>query len=109
MTIVGLVLRNLAVHTLGEHFSHQLSYRPPSKLVMHGIYSVLRHPSYTGFFYYSLGTQLLLLNPVCAIGYGMVLSRFFSDRIEEEEERLAEVEGWEVYRRRTAVWIPGVA
>jgi protein-S-isoprenylcysteine O-methyltransferase len=93
---------------LGEHFSHQLSYRPPSKLITHGIYDTLRHPSYTGFYYYSVGTQLLLLNPICAAGYAFVLSRFFRDRIEEEESRLQAVEGWSSYRKRTGVYIPGV-
>lgn len=108
ITALGLTLRNLAVHTLGEHFSHQLSSRPPLKLVTEGIYSVLRHPSYTGFYYYSIGTQILLLNPVCAIGYGYVLGRFFKERVEEEESRLQAMPGWEAYRRSTGVYIPGV-
>jgi len=41
----------------------------------------LRHPSYTGFFYWGIGTQLLLMNPISLIGYAVVLFRFFKERI----------------------------
>ncbi|KAI9032198.1 Isoprenylcysteine carboxyl methyltransferase family-domain-containing protein [Hyaloraphidium curvatum] len=108
VTLGGLVLRNLAIHTLGPHFTHQLPSHPPSTLVQHGIYSILRHPSYTGFFWYSVGTQLMLLNPLACGAYAYVLANFFAARIAEEEERLAGAAGWDAYRKRTAIWIPGV-
>ena len=40
-----------------------------------------RHPSYAGFFYWALGTQLVLQNPVSFTLYLIILWRFFSRRI----------------------------
>jgi protein-S-isoprenylcysteine O-methyltransferase Ste14 len=42
---------------------------------------ISRHPSYTGFFYWALSTQLLLGNPISFIGFWFVLSHFFKNRI----------------------------
>lgn len=43
--------------------------------------SWLRHPSYFGFFYWGLGTQMVLQNPVSFVGYALVMWRFFNSRI----------------------------
>jgi len=43
--------------------------------------SYSRHPSYVGFFYWAVATQLLLGNLVSACAFVFVLSRFFSSRI----------------------------
>lgn len=40
-----------------------------------------RHPSYVGFFYWAIATQLLLGNIVSAIAFVFILARFFSHRI----------------------------
>lgn len=44
-------------------------------------FSYSRHPSYVGFFYWAICTQLLLGNVVSAVAFVFVLSRFFSARI----------------------------
>lgn len=36
-----------------------------------------RHPSYAGFFYWALGTQLVLQNPVSFVLFSVLLWRFF--------------------------------
>jgi protein-S-isoprenylcysteine O-methyltransferase len=43
-----------------------------------------RHPSYAGFFYWALGTQLVLQNPFSFLVYYVLLMRFFSSRIRGE-------------------------
>ena len=40
-----------------------------------------RHPAYAGFFWYSVGTQVLLANPVALLGYIAALYKFFVERI----------------------------
>ncbi len=40
-----------------------------------------RHPGYLGFLIWSVGSQVLLCNPVCTVGYTIVMWRFFRDRI----------------------------
>ena len=43
--------------------------------------STLRHPAYFGFFWWSVGTQLLLCNPLCVVAYAAASWHFFSGRI----------------------------
>lgn len=47
--------------------------------------SHLRHPAYFGWFWWSIGTQMLLCNPVCIVVYAAASWRFFSQRIPFEE------------------------
>lgn len=67
LCLVGLAIRAAGMWTAGSNFAHRIAEqrRPDHMLVRHGIYSVFRHPSYVGWTYWSLGTQLLLCNPVC--------------------------------------------
>jgi hypothetical protein len=41
----------------------------------------LRHPSYFGWFWWVVGTQALLTNPLCLVGYTIVSWKFFDARI----------------------------
>lgn len=85
---------------------------------------MFRHPSYAGFFYWALGTQLVLQNPVSSIVYVILLWNFFSRRIKgifviaftdastdfgtAEEKALVHFFGqdYEDYRRRVGTKIP---
>lgn len=51
-------------------------------------YKYFRHPSYVGFYYWSVGTQLLLGNPICAVCYSLASWYFFKRRIPYEERTL---------------------
>lgn len=44
-------------------------------------FSITRHPSYFGFFYWAMGTQIALANPVSTLVFAIVLWRFFNRRI----------------------------
>lgn len=83
LILVGQVVRSVAMAQAGTNFNHT-----PAKvrkeghvLVTAGIYGWLRHPSYFGFFWWALGTQILVGNKVCFVGYALVLWRFFYKRI----------------------------
>ncbi|KAI4263175.1 MAG: hypothetical protein L6R42_001666 [Xanthoria sp. 1 TBL-2021] len=69
----------------GTNFNHlvQSKKKEGHVLVTNGIYGWLRHPSYFGFFWWGLGTQLITGNLVCLVGYAVVLWRFFSLRIKK--------------------------
>lgn len=56
-------------------------------LVTSGIYQRVRHPSYFGFFYWALGTQLVLGNSFSFFAYAAALWRFFSHRVLRESFR----------------------
>ncbi|KAG2367281.1 Isoprenylcysteine carboxyl methyltransferase family-domain-containing protein [Suillus spraguei] len=110
MVIIGQTLRASAMIQASTNFSHIVALRklPSHRLVTNGIYSVFRHPSYAGFFYWALGTQLVLQNPISSIGFMLVLWRFFSRRIKVEEKALVNFFGeeYENYRRRVSTNIP---
>lgn len=105
--VVGLLLRNLALYTARSNFNHlvQTTKAPSHRLVTHGVYAYAcspiapqerafalkgsgpggrwtRHPSYAGFFWYSLGTQVLLANPLTLVVYVGALYAFFIPRIQ---------------------------
>jgi len=85
--IIGECIRKSAMITAATNFNHIVvrHHRKGHVLVTHGIYSLFRHPSYVGWFYWSIGTQIILLNPICVIGYAIVSWKFFDERINDEE------------------------
>jgi protein-S-isoprenylcysteine O-methyltransferase len=112
LVIVGQFMRSCAMFTCKSNFSHVIEEfkRPQHVLVKNGIYKYLRHPSYTGFFYWGIGTQLLLMNPISLIGYAVVLFRFFKERISYEENTLVDFFGNEYieYRKTAKLYFPGI-
>lgn len=86
LTIVGQVVRTMAMAQAASNFNHhvQSQHQEGHVLVKTGLYGYLRHPSYFGFFWWGLGTQLVLGNVVCFVGYTVVLWKFFSTRIKRE-------------------------
>lgn len=86
LTLLGQVTRTVAMAHAGSNFNHlvQSTRKQGHVLVTDGIYARLRHPSYFGFFWWGLGTQLVLGNLICFVGYAVVLWRFFKKRIESE-------------------------
>lgn len=110
LTIFGQFLRSGAMITAGESFSHIIAQNKLAnhKLITFGIYKYFRHPSYVGFFYWALGTQLLLLNPISTLLFIVLLYKFFSSRIIYEEHKLIEFFGDEYikYSQTTPVGIP---
>lgn len=86
MLLGGQGIRTLAMAQAGTNFNHlvQSKKKQGHVLVTNGIYGWLRHPSYFGFFWWGLGTQLIMGNLVCLVGYAVVLWRFFSLRIKSK-------------------------
>ena len=68
----------------------------------------MRHPGYAGFFAWAIGTQLMLLNPVCTAMFAVVTWMFFDQRIAYEDGLLRQFFGsaYAEYRRRTPSGIP---
>lgn len=83
MVVLGQIARSVAMITAASNFNHDVQFVKKAKheLVTNGIYQYSRHPSYAAFFYWAVGTQVFLGNPVSAVGFAVVLYRFFSMRI----------------------------
>jgi protein-S-isoprenylcysteine O-methyltransferase len=112
LVVLGQAVRTAAMIQAGPSFNHHVqSHRESGHvLVTTGVYASLRHPSYFGFFWWALGTQLVMGNVISFVGYAAVLWRFFSRRIQREEEFLVRFFGqeYEDYRRRVGTMIPFV-
>ena len=104
LVVFGEALRKAGILTARSNFTHvvQLTRRPGHTLVTHGVYAFVRHPGYLGWFIWSVSTQargrrslrcgafgqassvpspsqLLLLNPVCTLGFAAA-SRLYVPR-----------------------------
>jgi protein-S-isoprenylcysteine O-methyltransferase len=90
----GQLVRSLGMWQCGSNFAHIIVRGKDSqhKLVTEGLYAFLRHPAYFGWFWWSVGTQVLLGNPVCVVAYFAASWRFFDARIRYEERLLATVQ-----------------
>ncbi|KAM4702736.1 protein-S-isoprenylcysteine O-methyltransferase [Rhinophrynus dorsalis] len=110
MVIFGETLRKCAMLTAGSNFNHivQNEKSDSHTLVTSGVYSWFRHPSYVGWFYWSIGTQVLLCNPLCLVGYTLASWRFFRERIEEEEFSLIHFFGEQYleYKKKVPTGLP---
>lgn len=94
MLVIGQVTRSMAMAQAGTNFNHtvQMQKKHGHELVTNGMYAWLRHPSYFGFWWWGLGTQVVLGNVVCFAGYAVVLWQFFKSRITSELSLLNRVE-----------------
>lgn len=95
-------------HDLGQNWSVSLDLRERHTLVTTGVYALVRHPMYSGFWLMALAQALLLPNWIAGaagfIGFGTL---FFGRVFREEEMMLGAFgEEYRAYMRRTARVIP---
>lgn len=113
LVMFGEVFRKLAMYTCGTNFNHyvQENRKNDHMLVKTGIYSLVRHPSYFGWFYWSIGTQILLGNPICFVLYALSSWKFFKARITYEEFHLLKFFGKEysLYQKQVSTGIPFIS
>ena len=113
LVVGGELMRKVAMITAGSNFTHEVAHRKRynHELVTTGVYGWVRHPSYVGWFYWSIGTQLLLCNPICTIGYSVASWRFFKERIYYEERMLIAFFGQQYiqYKKTVTTGILGIS
>lgn len=68
----------------------------------------MRHPSYFGFYWWAVGVQVLLINPICMVLFIYWLHKFFSERITYEEYTLLRFfkDEWTEYKNKTPTLMP---
>jgi protein-S-isoprenylcysteine O-methyltransferase len=110
LCISGELIRKSAMVTAGRGFTHEIAeYRHPKhELITHGIYRFSCHPGYFGWFWWAIGAQLVLSNPLSTIVTAIAAWRFFAERIPYEEERLQQFfgEAYATYRLSTPTRLP---
>jgi protein-S-isoprenylcysteine O-methyltransferase Ste14 len=105
----GGVLRLLPVYVLRNRFSGLVAIQPGHKLETHGIYGVIRNPSYLGLLTSSLGWVLAFRSGVGVVLAASLLVPLVA-RIHAEERLLREHFGaeYEAYCARTWRLVPGI-
>ena len=107
---VGDTVRKLAMFHAGTNFNHIVqSYKHDDhQLVTEGVFAHVRHPSYVGWFFWSVCTQLVLCNPVCMVVYAVTSWKFFAERIYVEEYTLLNFFGeqYRDYQRQVPTGLP---
>lgn len=110
--ILGETIRKAAWLTARGSFTHLIKdrRRAQHRLVTHGVYAFARHPGYLGWLLWAVGTQVILGNVVCAVGFAIVAWRFFRERIPIEEWHLLRIFGhrYRIYRDTVPTRIPGI-
>lgn len=113
LCISGEITRKLAMCTAKHNFNHyvQSDKSDDHQLITHGVYKFCRHPSYVGWFYWSIGTQLILQNPLCSIAYSLMSWYFFHERIISEEITLLKFFGddYVEYQARVGTGLPFIS
>jgi len=112
LAIGSISIRIAGMAHCGENFDHivMTSKKEGHQLITDGIYSYLRHPSYFGFYYWSVTAQILLGNPLMTVAVAIISRKFFADRIPPEEEVLVKIYGeqYKAFGARTPILIPFV-
>jgi protein-S-isoprenylcysteine O-methyltransferase Ste14 len=104
---MGSIIRLVAVFALGRRFSGLVAIQPNHKLKTDGIYSHVRHPSYTGFLLAMIG-WVLVFRSTLGLVLNIILLLLLLSRIADEEEFL-EAEfalEYRTYREKTWRLIP---
>ncbi len=104
----GLIIRITARLALGRYYSPRVCILKNHRLITSGIYGIIRHPGYLGFFLEALGISLVfnsIWGLLCMVA-GFLPALLY--RIIREEELLREHFGatYEEYSARTRKLIP---
>ncbi|HEX3494525.1 MAG TPA: isoprenylcysteine carboxylmethyltransferase family protein [Methylocella sp.] len=105
----GSALRLWPVFVLGHRFSGLVAIQPGHTLVTHGVYGVIRHPSYLGLLIGTLGWGLAFRSGVGVLLAALMIPPLLA-RIGAEERLLRTEFGaeYDAYRARTSRLIPGL-
>jgi protein-S-isoprenylcysteine O-methyltransferase Ste14 len=110
LIVIGIVIRAIAIATLWRYFTVDVSIREGHELVDRGLYSVIRHPAYTGSLLSFLGLGFAFRNWLSVAIIAAATIAGFSYRIFIEESALIEHFGdrYRDYMRRSKRLIPGI-
>lgn len=106
----GMSVRTIAVRTLDHYFTYQLCIREEHKLIQHGIYKYLRHPSYTGTLLEAVGMLVAARSLYGLVLFLLAASSLFFLRIRREEQMMCDQFGeeYQAYQKRTYRLIPWI-
>jgi protein-S-isoprenylcysteine O-methyltransferase Ste14 len=108
LIVAGMLIRFIAIRTLGKFFTVNLAVHDDQRLINVGIYKYIRHPSYTGSLLSFAGFSLSLNNWISLLIIFIPILITFINRINIEEKLLLQQFGsaYEDYMKFTKRLIP---
>lgn len=108
--LAGLGFRVFVIQILGKNFSATVQIKEKQELITQGPYKFLRHPSYTGAWFYFLGFGLFLHTILGTLIFSIGLWFAYQKRIQAEEDTLLQRFGDEYlrYQAKTYRMLPGL-
>jgi protein-S-isoprenylcysteine O-methyltransferase Ste14 len=110
LIVVGIVVRWTAILSLKRAFTVDVAVAKDQAIVQHGLYSFLRHPSYTGMMLSFLGFAIALRHwtSLVALLVPITIALLYRIRVEEQALTGAFGEAYTSYARRTKRLVPFV-
>lgn len=108
LILVGLILRWVAILSLGSMFTVNVAIQASHKLVDKGVYRYVRHPSYTGLLLAFMGLGFFFSNWLSLLSLMFPIYFAVAWRIKQEEKALLTAFGdsYKAYCQRTKKLIP---
>jgi protein-S-isoprenylcysteine O-methyltransferase Ste14 len=110
LIISGMVVRFIAIRSLGRLFTVDVTIRADHMLKKDGVYRMIRHPSYSGSILSFIGFGLSLNNWLSLLFVTILVTIAFLHRIKIEERLLIGQFGADYldYKRKTYALIPWI-
>ncbi|WP_220197840.1 methyltransferase family protein [Ktedonospora formicarum] len=102
--IVGTCWRWYAILTLGSFFTGKVMIARDHRLIQHGPYRYLRHPSYTGILLVIFGFGLMTTNILSAIALTLGMLGGLLYRMQVEEKALQQTFGETYHEYKSRTW-----
>lgn len=102
--IAGIILRFVAVITLGRYFTVDVTIREGHQLVQRGFYKYFRHPSYTASLLTFIGFGVSLNNVLSLAVVAVAVIAAFKMRINIEEKALTDQFGEKYTQYKKEAW-----
>ena len=105
-----MIIRFIAIRTLGNFFTVNLAVHSDHRIIQHGLYKFIRHPSYSGLLISFIGLGLSMNNWLSLLLVVVPILLIMLHRINIEEKMLGKQFGSEyaAYRKRTWRLVPGI-
>ncbi|HKB78365.1 MAG TPA: isoprenylcysteine carboxylmethyltransferase family protein [Thermoanaerobaculia bacterium] len=110
LIFVGIAARWTAIGTLKKYFTVDVAIAPDHKVIQHGLYRFVRHPSYSGSLLSSTGLGLAFGNWLSLAAVVLFALAGVAYRVSVEERALIDALGdeYRAYAARTKRLIPGI-